>query len=265
MSSGGSRMGAKRTFATGANRNSDEGKYDYEGFLSPIVLQRYLESQVRWKETCWAAGLFEGEGWIGHYKTRGQIRKDGTPSSPEGYKYPRLGMSLTDLDTLERFQRYVGGKITGPYLHEKRKPIWSWRITGQSEAFGAAFLLYPYLGTRRKEKMREVFGASVARGEERSLLEPNVLEAFGRYMHKHRLLEDGTLRPSDNWQLGIPKDAYMSSAWRHFLDWHLEHRGYKSREGLEDALCALLFNVQGYLFEVLKEHEIPEKTEDRGA
>jgi hypothetical protein len=30
-----------RTFETGANRNSDEGKYDYEGFLSPLVLERF--------------------------------------------------------------------------------------------------------------------------------------------------------------------------------------------------------------------------------
>lgn len=32
-----------RQFDTGATRNSDEGKYDYEGFLSPIVLERYGE------------------------------------------------------------------------------------------------------------------------------------------------------------------------------------------------------------------------------
>jgi hypothetical protein len=30
-----------RTFNTGANRNSDEGKLDYEGFLSPFVLKRF--------------------------------------------------------------------------------------------------------------------------------------------------------------------------------------------------------------------------------
>ena len=32
-----------RTFATGANRDIDEGKLDYEGFLSPTVLKRYAE------------------------------------------------------------------------------------------------------------------------------------------------------------------------------------------------------------------------------
>ncbi len=32
-----------RKFATGATRDTDIGKYDYEAFLSPIVLTRYAE------------------------------------------------------------------------------------------------------------------------------------------------------------------------------------------------------------------------------
>jgi hypothetical protein len=32
-----------RTFETGATRDTDDGKLDYEGFLSPLVLQRYAE------------------------------------------------------------------------------------------------------------------------------------------------------------------------------------------------------------------------------
>ena len=32
-----------RTFGTGANRGSEEGKLDFEGFLSPLVLERYAE------------------------------------------------------------------------------------------------------------------------------------------------------------------------------------------------------------------------------
>lgn len=35
--------GASRTFATGATRDTDAGKLDYEGFLSPLVLKRYAE------------------------------------------------------------------------------------------------------------------------------------------------------------------------------------------------------------------------------
>lgn len=86
-------------------------------------------------------------------------------------------------------------------------------------------------------------------------LSPLVIKRFGEYMNKHRKQSDGSLRASDNWQKGIPLDAYIKSAWRHFLDWWFEHRGHKSREGLEDALCALLFNVQGYLHEYLKKNE----------
>ena len=86
-----------------------------------------------------------------------------------------------------------------------------------------------------------------------AFLSPIVLERFAQYMHKHRMQADGKLRDGDNWQNGIPRKSYMKSGYRHFHDWWLEHRGYPSREGLEEALCALLFNVQGYLLEVLKE------------
>lgn len=87
-------------------------------------------------------------------------------------------------------------------------------------------------------------------------ISPLVIERFGQYMNKHRTQADGGLRDSDNWQKGMTPDCYMKSGWRHFLDWWKEHRGLGSREGLEDALCALLFNIQGYLHEYLKnKHE----------
>jgi hypothetical protein len=108
--------------------------------------------------------------------------------------------------------------------------------------------------------MRE-FGTGATRDSEEGKFDyegfynPLVVKRFGQYMDKHRKQADGKLRDSDNWQKGIPKDAYIKSAWRHFMDWWMEHRGYKSREGTEDALCALLFNVQGYLYEILKNKE----------
>lgn len=84
-------------------------------------------------------------------------------------------------------------------------------------------------------------------------LSPLVIERFAEYMNKHRKQSDGKLRDSDNWQKGIPKDAYMKSGWRHFFDWWKEHRGLGSREGIEEAICAVIFNAQGYLLEVLRE------------
>jgi len=84
---------------------------------------------------------------------------------------------------------------------------------------------------------------------------PIVLQEFGNYMNRHRKQSDGQIRESDNWQKGIPKEQYIKSGWRHFLDWFLEHRGHKSRDGIIEALCGLMFNVMGYLNEYLKERE----------
>ncbi len=91
-------------------------------------------------------------------------------------------------------------------------------------------------------------------------LNPLVLEMYASYMHRNRFLETGEVRGSDNWQLGLPLDVVMKSAYRHFQDWHLEHRGYESREGVKDALCGLLFNVQSYLLTVLEQERKDEES-----
>ena len=86
-------------------------------------------------------------------------------------------------------------------------------------------------------------------------LSPLVLHRFAEYMHKHRKQGDGALRASDNWQKGIDREAYMKSLWRHFFDVWAAHRGLPTKESQEEALCALLFNAQGYLFELLSKRE----------
>jgi hypothetical protein len=88
-------------------------------------------------------------------------------------------------------------------------------------------------------------------------LSPLVIERFCEYMNVNRVQSDGGLRDSDNWQKGIPTDVYMKSAWRHFLHLWLRHRGMHvsdphAARTIEDDLCALLFNIQGYLHEILK-------------
>lgn len=90
-------------------------------------------------------------------------------------------------------------------------------------------------------------------------LSPLVMERFAEYMDKHRTQADGEIRDSDNWQKGIDKDAYMKSSWRHYMDWWKEHRGYKSREGMEESICAIIFNANGYLYEILKEKQCSKK------
>lgn len=109
-------------------------------------------------------------------------------------------------------------------------------------------------------------------------LSPLVIWRFGQYMHGHRLQADGTMRDSDNWQKGIPKDVHIKSLFRHFLDVWALHRGLevikiRTSDGeetyisageiftkdtnqtfvnIEDALCAIIFAASGYLHEILK-------------
>jgi hypothetical protein len=78
---------------------------------------------------------------------------------------------------------------------------------------------------------------------------PLVMEEFAKYMHGKRKMADGSMRDSDNWQKGIPLDAYMKSMWRHFFAvWKSHREGTVSREDL----MGLMFNVQGFIHETLK-------------
>ncbi len=83
-------------------------------------------------------------------------------------------------------------------------------------------------------------------------LSPRVLERYAEYMHKHRRQPDGRLRDADNWQKGIDQPSYMKSLFRHFMDVWKEHRGIKTAAGLQEALCAVIFNASGYLHEILR-------------
>jgi hypothetical protein len=84
---------------------------------------------------------------------------------------------------------------------------------------------------------------------------PMVMKQFAKYMNMNRLQSDGQLRDSDNWQKGIPIDAYMKSLRRHHDDLWQEHRGFTTANGLISALCGIIFNANGYLLEVLKDRQ----------
>lgn len=237
---------AMRTFGTGATRNADDGKHDYRGFLSEIAFEKIDSYTLRQRDLAWAGGLFEGEGHIG-------LREK---------KYPTLEMKTTDADTLRKFASIVGyGKVNGPYQvsetkdHKRKstwKPYYAWAVSGV-KAMEIATLLFPYLQSRRQATLIEKWG--VERLAEVSGISPLVIQRFGEYMQKHQRQADGSLRASDNWKKGIPVAAYMQSLWRHLQDLWLHHEGYgdKAVESLEDSLCAIIFNAQGMLHELVKE------------
>lgn len=93
-------------------------------------------------------------------------------------------------------------------------------------------------------------------------LSPFALERYAEYMHGHRKQQDGSLRASDNWQKGVSFDVYMKSLFRHFFAAWKIHRGgtvKDERDGhevtIEEALCGILFNTNGYLHEKVKPRE----------
>jgi len=89
-------------------------------------------------------------------------------------------------------------------------------------------------------------------------LSPLVLAEFAKYMHKCRFRNIPTgesIRKSDNWQLGIPREQYAKSLIRHVMEFWIQHRDamefglLADEEKMTDTLMAILFNVQGYMYE----------------
>ena len=107
----------------------------------------------------------------------------------------------------------------------------------------------------RKFETGATRGTDIGKLDYEAFLSPMVLERYAQYLHKHRKQSNDELRDGDNWQKGIPKNVYIKSAVRHLVTWWKEHRGHKSENGIEDAICGIIFNCMGYLFELLKEQE----------
>jgi hypothetical protein len=92
-------------------------------------------------------------------------------------------------------------------------------------------------------------------------LSPLAIERFSEYMLKHQYQADGSKRDSDNWQKGMPIESFMKGMWRHFLHLWLRHRGYhpndrKAGSTIEEDLCAIIFNAQGYLHTILRDWDV---------
>ena len=87
---------------------------------------------------------------------------------------------------------------------------------------------------------------------------PLVEKRFAEYMTGHRKQSDGSVRSSSNWKKGIPIEVYLQSAHRHFIDLWLHLDGYAgeaNESDIESVLCALRFNVNGMLHEIIKKRQ----------
>jgi len=87
-------------------------------------------------------------------------------------------------------------------------------------------------------------------------LSPIVVQRYAEYMNKNRFLSNGDIRDPDNWQKLFGKNhqqVCLDSLMRHVMDVWLENDGYESREGMEDALCGIIFNAMAILYKI--EHD----------
>lgn len=112
-------------------------------------------------------------------------------------------------------------------------------------------------GTIRKFETGATRDTATDKHDYEAFVSPLVTRRYGKFMHKHRKQSDGSLRAGDNWQKGIPIDQYVKSLVRHVEDVRLIHDGYQAWDNVglvevEDALCAIIFNASGILFERLK-------------
>ncbi len=95
------------------------------------------------KDIAWLAGLIEGEGCV-------TVNRQGRSTTPV------LQLDLTDLDVMVRAATLLKRKVhLGPVPGPRHKQSYRVRVTG---CHGASWLmlLYPLLGRRRRNRIREV-------------------------------------------------------------------------------------------------------------
>ena len=94
-------------------------------------------------ELAWAAGLFEGEGCI---------------TLCGEFDSPRLKLSMTDFDVIERFAGIVGeGNTCGQtFKNPKYKPQLCWYTGSKGVILRILNQLSPFFGVRRRERAAQV-------------------------------------------------------------------------------------------------------------
>jgi hypothetical protein len=80
---------------------------------------------MRDTDLAWAAGIFEGEGFVGIQVTK-------RASGPRGTI--RVGLGQIDRDLIETFHGWWGGSVSVGTPVGNRRPSWLWRAVGTNAA-----------------------------------------------------------------------------------------------------------------------------------
>ena len=90
---------------------------------------------------------------------------------------------------------------------------------------------------------------------------PIVERTYASYMHDNRKQVDGVLRDGDNWQKGMPRRQYVKSLIRHTMDlWFAWRESPGDMSPIITLLCAIRFNVNGLLYEILSGRDVSDAT-----
>jgi len=98
------------------------------------------------EELIWLAGFYEGEGSV-------------TLTNLKHRTQYLFSITSCDKDVLERVKNIIGyGNFMGPYKRENRnnKPYWQYQIGKKEHVLALLWVIYPWLGERRKAKVREL-------------------------------------------------------------------------------------------------------------
>lgn len=98
-------------------------------------------------EIAWLAGLLEGEGsFLALHRKR------------DGAIHPRISMTMTDKDIIDRVRALMGGSVT-EVRRPNKKVAWSWTVQAFADAEHWLPLLYPHMGERRRQQIDVVLNA----------------------------------------------------------------------------------------------------------
>ena len=103
-------------------------------------------------DIAWVAGLVEGEGTFVRRSEEARRR-----SPARGGKNIALAVRMTDADIVARLAQLWGVHLNGPYRSRiaHHKPAYSCRLAGD-RAIAWMMTLYPFLGVRRRAKVRDL-------------------------------------------------------------------------------------------------------------
>jgi hypothetical protein len=99
----------------------------------------------------WAAGLIEGEGYIGHSQAKHH----------KTYIQPFVKVQMTDEDVVKRLYEHFGyGSFKKLNMdipsRQGKKQVWNWTVCSTLEVYDLLSRIRPWLGERRKNKCDEV-------------------------------------------------------------------------------------------------------------